>query len=474
MQKVSQIMKRTVFLTVSLLSAMLPTTAFAQDLADVYHLALKNDAQLQAAASQRKSELENKPEARALLLPSISGQASYTRYHNHVISRGPASTSAFFPNNSTYNEPSASVSLTQPIFNWNAWSQLEQADMQVAYAEAQFRAAKQNLLIRVSNAYFNLLQANDNLQYALTDKKAIAQQLNQAQQRYNVGTAANTDLQNARASYDQAKSLVIQAKAKVRSARQALQVITNVPPTNIQPLRQQIPLNPPSPASPQAWVHIAMDSNLSIKQAQIQAKINKKQIQIAESGHYPTLNLVAGYSYFDTTGKNFGTQETDSDVGVQLNIPIFSGGAVSSRAHQARYTYEQSAHTLDQTRRQVRASTLDDYDNVESGISNVESLKQGVKSARISLKATKESYKVGTRTEIDVLNALQALYQAKQNYSQARYTYIENLLQLKQDAGSLGPSDIMAVDQLIADKSSQAGKPAAEKGKMKSGNGDKS
>lgn len=445
-------MKRKVLLAASLLAATLPTRVFAQDLADVYRLALQNDAQLQAAASRRKAELENKPQARALLLPHISAQASYTRYHDHVISRGPVASSTFFPNNSTYNEPSAGVSLTQPIFNWSSWSQLEQADMQVAYAEAQFRAAKQDLLIRVSKAYFNLLQAKDNLQYALANKKAIAQQLNQAKQRYKVGTAANTDLQNARASYDQAKSQVIQAKAKVRSARQALQVITNAPPANIQPLRQSIPLSPPDPASPKAWVHIAMDSNLSIKQAQIQSKIDKKQIQVQESDHYPTLNLVAGYSYFDTTGKHFGTQETDSDVGVQLNIPIFSGGAISSRAHQARYTYEQSAHTLDQTRRQVRASTRDDYDNVVSGISNVQSLRQGVKSARVSLQATKEGFKVGTRTEVDVLNALQALYQAKQNYSQARYSYIESLLQLKQDAGSLGPSDIMAVDQLVASK----------------------
>jgi outer membrane protein len=445
-------MRLIALLSVTVFVALPPLQAMAQDLADVYHLALQNDAKLAAAATTRKAKLEAKPQARSLLLPQLNGSASIEHYHDHVItpSKMVRKSGRSIPRNQRYWEPSAAINLTQPIFDWNAWSQLAQADSQIAVAEAQFQAAKQELLIRAANAYFNLLQSKDNLHFVLAEKKAIAHQLNQAKQRFQVGTAANTDLQNAKARFDQAKSQAIQAKAKVRDARHALRVITGVQPTGIQPLRKKIPLSTPDPGSPEAWVNIAMTGNLQIKQAKFQSQIAKKQIQIARSGHYPTLDLVAGYSYMDGSDSFTGQEATEAAYGLQLNIPIFSGGGIHAEVKQAQYQYQTSLHQLDEQRRQARANTLDDYDNVVLGVSRVKALIQNVHSAKVSLQATKDGHRVGTRTEVDVLDAVQAYYQAKETYSQARYTYLENLLQLKRDAGSLGPSDIMAVDQLVS------------------------
>lgn len=443
--------KRTVLVITAVLITLLPAYALAHDLADVYRMALKNDAQLQAAAAARKAQLETKPQARALLLPHIEAQASYGRHRRRILhtdTSGPLTPSR----KQIYNEPTANINLTQPIFDWNAWNQLEKADKQVAAAEAKFQLTRQQLITRVSNAYFGVLEAGDNLRFALANKSAISHQLEQAKQRYKVGTAANTDLQNARASFDQAKAEVIQAKSNLRNARQLLSVITGVPTSSLAPLRDEIPLTSPTPDSPKAWVQIAMDSNLSIKQSAIMSHISKQQIDIARSGHFPTLNLVAGYGYDDSTDSYRGAESVNGQIGLQLNIPIFTGGATYSKVDQAQALYQKSLAQLKQEQRQVRASTRNDYDKVVLGVSRVKALRQGVTSAQVSLEATKQGFKVGVRTEVDVLNAQEQLFKAQQNYAQARYSYLENLLQLKLDAGSLNKSDIMAIDQLLVSK----------------------
>lgn len=417
--------------------------AQAEDLLEIYQLALQNDAQLRAAMANRDSALEALPQAKAQLLPSVSLSSDANLVRTDVNSS--SSSSALTDNPNNYATAGLSLNLTQSIYRKAYNVQLDQADRQIAQAEVTFAAEEQNLIIRVAQAYFNVLSAEDSLEFALAENAAIARQLDQAKQRFEVGLIAITDVHEAQAAFDQSRADLIQAENALDNAREAQQEIIMQVVDDLAPLAAELPLNPPQPQNPEQWAETAQTQNLSLQAANYGVDIARLNIDLQDSGDSPTLDLVGSHS-LDVSNNENGTDLHTTVIGLQLNLPLYTGGAVNSRTRQARFDYEAAQQTLDQQRRSVNRSVRDAYRGVMSSISRVEALKASTISAQSALEATTAGFEVGTRTMVDVLNAQRDLFSARSNYAQVRYDFILNGLLLKQATGNLSTEDLKQVN----------------------------
>lgn len=438
-------------LTALLLSAALtlPLTAQANELLKIYELALQNDATWRAAEHARDASVEAKPQARALLLPQISGSAQKARTLSEVdVDPGGTSKSS--------DDPwSYSLNLSQPVFDWGAIQQLRQADDVVALAETNYRAVGQDLLLRVAQAYFNVLAAADTLESARDENKAVARQLELAQARFEVGLSAITEVQEAQARYDLTNATVIQSQQVLNTAYSALAEITGRPYEPQARLVDELPLAPPLPADIEAWVKTAREGNLDVLSARLSADIADTGISIARAGHYPTVDLNGSHgvngSSSDASGVGLATDReiTNDRIALQLTLPIFSGLATQSRVREATSTREQRRAQYEGAQRFAERQTRDAYLGVLSGSARVTALKQAVVSSVTALDAARSGQEVGTRTFIDVLNAQQQLSAAQRDYYRSRYDYLLAGLLLRQAAGNLGAADLEAVDRLL-------------------------
>ena len=417
--------------------------AQAEDLLEIYQLALQNDAQLRAAMANRDSALEALPQAKAQLLPSVSLSSDANLVRTDVNSS--SSSSALTDNPNNYATAGLSLNLTQSIYRKAYNVQLDQADRQIAQAEVTFAAEEQNLIIRVAQAYFNVLSAEDSLEFARAENAAIARQLDQAKQRFEVGLIAITDVHEAQAAFDQSRADLIQAENALDNAREAQQEIIMQVVDDLAPLAAELPLNPPQPQNPEQWAETAQTQNLSLQAANYGVDIARLNIDLQDSGDSPTLDLVGSHS-LDVSNNENGTDLHTTVIGLQLNLPLYTGGAVTSRTRQARFDYEAAQQTLDQQRRSVNRSVRDAYRGVMSSISRVEALKASTISAQSALEATAAGFEVGTRTMVDVLNAQRDLFSARSNYAQVRYDFILNGLLLKQATGNLSTEDLKQVN----------------------------
>lgn len=424
-------------------------TAYANDLIEVYNQALNNDTTLQAAGHQRDALIEAKPQARAAYLPQINGGYSYSR-NNTEIDTAPTPCSTSGATTCTYHDTSRglSVTLSQAIFNWQAIQRLRQADDSVALAETSYRSASQSLVLRVAQAYFTALAAADSLRSTQAENKAVERQLEQAKKRFEVGLSAITDVQDAQARYDLTLAGIISAQQALDSAKEALAVITGKVPEKLVALQDDIPLPAPDPADVNAWVTDARESNLDLLAARLNAEVARKGIGVAESGHYPTLSLQDQYSDGESGGRFAGTQKQNT-IGLQLAVPIFSGGLVQSGVRVATATHEQRRSEFEGTKRLVERQTRDAYQGVLAGAARVKALKQAVLSNNTALQASETGLEVGARTAVDVLNAEQLLYSAQRDYLRARYDYLLSVLTLKAAAGRLGAADLEEIDRLL-------------------------
>ncbi|PLX59735.1 TolC family outer membrane protein [Sedimenticola selenatireducens] len=417
--------------------------AQAEDLLEIYQLALQNDAQLRAAMANRDSALEALPQAKAQLLPSVSLSSDANLVRTDVNSS--SSSSALTDNPNNYATAGLSLNLTQSIYRKAYNVQLDQADRQIAQAEVTFAAEEQNLIIRVAQAYFNVLSAEDSLEFARAENAAIARQLDQAKQRFEVGLIAITDVHEAQAAFDQSRADLIQAENALDNAREAQQEIIMQVVDDLAPLAAELPLNPPQPQNPEQWAETAQTQNLSLQAANYGVDIARLNIDLQDSGDSPTLDLVGSHS-LDVSNNENGTDLHTTVIGLQLNLPLYTGGAVTSRTRQARFDYEAAQQTLDQQRRSVNRPVRDAYRGVMSSISRVEALKASTISAQSALEATTAGFEVGTRTMVDVLNAQRDLFSARSNYAQVRYDFILNGLLLKQATGNLSTEDLKQVN----------------------------
>ncbi|NOT12932.1 MAG: TolC family outer membrane protein [Methylococcaceae bacterium] len=419
------------------------TPSRAQDLSETYQLALQNNPILKQSEANQLAIGESKDQSIARLLPSISATGASTR--NQLTNKKDT-----FQGSGTQNywSQTFNVNLTQPLFHWDSWVQLSQSDNKLAQAEATYQAEIQNLMIKTSESYFNVLSAQDNLQFTTAEKEAISRQLEQARQRFEVGLIAITDVHEAQAGFDQALANEIEARNNLDNQKEALREIVGETEALLAPLGDQLPQIKPEPEDLKAWSDSAEISNLGIVAAFNQAEFARKSIDVQRSGHLPKLDLVASYGISDVNS-TFGLRGDTRSVGVQLNLPLFEGGAVNSRTRQASFEYEAAKENLIAKKREVIRQVKNAYRGIFSNMSRVDALKSSVSSAESAVEATEAGFEVGTRTMVEVLNEQRNLYRAKRDYARTRYDYLLNSLRLKQAASSLTVEDIEQVNRLL-------------------------
>ncbi|WP_376692308.1 TolC family outer membrane protein [Wenzhouxiangella sp. EGI_FJ10409] len=435
----------------------LSTSAQAVDLMGVYELAQSHDAEIRAAEQRLNAAGEIPVQARASLLPSINASAGMTIGSSTRAVEGIES-----PSQDTDTE-NWSVSLRQSIYDDANYGEIERGKAEFSVAEAQYREAWQNFLFRVSERYFDVLTALDSVSFAKAEQTALQRQFEQAEQRFEVGLSAVTDVHEARAVYDAARARVITAENALEDARDALREIAGAWFERFDRLAQDIPLDMPNPSDVEEWVARALEFNPQLMQQRSQVDVAQADLRIARSGHLPTLGLEAGYSNFtdnDYVGINpvtqeqvpSGTLETDGwEVGLTLSVPIFSGFATQSRRNQAGYSLRAADATLSSTERSIKRQTETAFRAIVAGIQEVEARRQALISADSALEATNAGFEVGTRTIVDVLNAEQRMFQAERNYSDARHQFILNQLRLRQSAGVLQEDDLAWANELLTD-----------------------
>lgn len=446
------------------------STAGGTDLAEVYKIALVSDPTLREANANRQASSEASPQARAALLPLITG--SYSRGEGDSSGSSVFQQIDPFGNIVTVANPFRSdvsdstswrLDIQQPLFRWDRIVGLRQAQKQVAQAEVDYQAAQQDLMLRVAEAYFNVLAAQDTLDAEVANKEATQRQLEQAEKRFEVGLIAITDVLEAQAAYDLAVATDIGALRLLSTAKESLREITSEYIVELQRPGDDLPLVSPDPASADSWVEQAMKNNLVLNSTRLQADVAKDQVRINRSGHMPTLDLVASRSSFDQEATRQDASDpnnpfllADSNsitnrISLQLNIPIFSGGNTSSVVRQSVYLHRAARERVERVARETERSTRDAYDAVVSQIARVRALRRAVESNEKALQASEAGFEVGTRTTVDVLNARQELFRARTDYARTRYDYIVNVLRLKQAAGSLSGQDISEVNSWLAD-----------------------
>lgn len=432
------------------LATLLAASGWAQaaDLLEIFHAAQANDPVFAAARAKQQAEQEKLPQGRALLLPSVNLNAN-TTYNNQSVQY----LGAFpFPNGSfSYNSNGYGVTVVQPLFRQQNWVVYSESELQVAQAAIELKIAEQDLILRVARAYFDVLIAQDSVQLVEAQKTAISEQLEQAKRNFEVGSATVTDTLEAQSRYDLTGSQEIAARNDLEIKRSALQQLINATPQELKPLGKDLKLETPQPADMEKWVEIAQMSNLQLAVAKAGEQIAEKEVARNRGGHYPTLDLVANYSQNNASGSNFGVgiDSTNKSVGVQLNMPLFEGGAVDSKWREAQANRERARQQLEDARRNAAQQTRQAYLGVVSGIAQVNALKQALASSQSVLDASKLGHEVGVRTNLDVLNAEQQLYSTRRDLYQAQYNYLISRLSLQAALGSLGEEDLAKENQAL-------------------------
>ncbi len=452
----------------ALIATFVATLALAQplraeDLLQSYELARASDPQLQIVDAQRKTAAEGIVQARSALLPQINATAGYQHSKNNFPLKDPISRVVVGSGTGTTNANSYGASLNQTIYDHANYTRLNAAKAQALSVDATYLAAEQTLLVRVATAYFQVLTAQDSLQSSQAEEKAVGRQLEQAEQRYNVGLTAITDVHEARARHDGSVASAILSENALDDAKAALTELTGKTVDSVVTVRAEIPLVPPAPADWQTWVDSAMQHSPTLAARRNDAAASEAQIATAKAARYPTISSSFNYnnngsrSTSDLSPRNgapggsvSSTDDSDgSTIGINLNIPLFSGFNVSSRIRQAVLDSEVAKDRLEQERRTITRATRNAYRSVIAGVSEVGARKQALVSAKSALEATEAGFEVGTRTIVDVLLSQQVLFQAQRDYSQARHNFLVNGLRLKSSAGTITVEDLKAVNALL-------------------------
>jgi outer membrane protein len=413
----------------------------AADLVDVLERAQREGATFAQAKADYRAAREQWPQARAAVLPQINFSASTAEVD---------STDNIDNNTVSFDRDTYQLELRQPLFDWEAFTGLDRADAAVAQAEAELAAARQDLIVRVTEAYFEVLTARDNLRFARAEKEAVERQLEQARQRFEVGLIPSTDVKEAQARFDLAVSDELEAQNALDQAREALRNITGQPVRDLESTDSSVPLNAPEPDATAAWVERALGQNPDFLAARSAAEAARHGMRQTRSGYLPEVELFArrqvNESSFTQGGRPMPVDETDDEIGIQLSWNLFAGGATNSRAAEARAQFQQAQARVTGTRRDVQQRARDGFRAVETAMAQVRALRQAVESSQSRVEATRSGFEVGTRTSVDVLNAVRDLYRAQRDLSEARNNYIVNRLRLKRAAGTLTEDDIRRVN----------------------------
>ena len=423
----------------------------AENLLDIYNEALENDPTFKAAEYSYLADKEIVVQGRAALLPSItlSGSTNWNEYYQDDVLQ------------QEYNSFSKSARVSQPLFRLDTWFNFKRSKSLTNAAEAEFAYEQQNLILRTAELYFGVLRAIDNLNAAISEEKAIKKQLDQAQQRYEVGLSAITGVQEAQLAYDLSKAARINNEGNLFSAREALNALIGREIFSLDELGENLQISSPFPNSKEDWVNLALKNNYQLKASYLRKDAAKSNARSAASNHLPKIDIVGSgsdsetnqfnYEGFSINGQGIPVPAVTGrrNYAIQLSVPIFQGGAVSSRRKQAYSQYNQADENTLFTERRIIQEVRSQFSNVNTLVANVNAQKQAVISATSALEAPQVGYKVGTRNVVDLLQAEKNLYSAEKNLANAKYDYILANLRLALAAGTIDPGDIIEINNLL-------------------------
>ncbi|EHA1125652.1 outer membrane channel protein TolC [Vibrio navarrensis] len=441
-------MKKLLPLLIGAVLGGLNTSAWADSLAEIYDLSKQNDPQLLSVKAKRDAAFEAITSSRSSLLPQINLTAGYN------LTRGDTDLDAGGSRDNDQNALSAGISFSQELYKRSSWITLDNAEKTARQADASYAATQQALILRVAQAYFAVLKAQDNLDFVRAEKAAVARQLEQTKQRFEVGLSAITDVHDAQAQYDGVLADEVLAENSLTNSYEALREITGQEHKNLNVLDTKRFTASRSSTPAEALIEEAQEKNLSLLSARIATDIAKENISLASSGHLPSLTLDGGYNYADIGSSESSDGTTNNfNIGLNLNVPLYTGGNITSQTKQAEFNYVATSQDLEATYRGVVKEVRAQKNNINASIGALRAYEQSVVSAKSALEATEAGFDVGTRTIVDVLDATRRLYDANKNLSDARYNYILSVLQLRQAVGTLSEQDILDVDAgLIAKK----------------------
>ena len=435
----------------SLIGAMMCGPSYADDLMQIYREALAQDPVYAAQRAQYEAAKERKVQARALLLPNMNanGSLNYNWQDTEFGQNQPGTQT--FQGNRDFDSYTGGVNLTQPLYRKQNSVTYEQAGVQVGQAESQLTQAGQDLIIRVAQAYFDVLLAQFELLTVESQKAATAEQLAQAKRNFEVGTATITDTYDAQARYDLIVARELATSNDIAVRQNALQVLIGRKPGPLATLGGPVTLNPPQPNDSEKWVEAAYGSSQQVQIARANVELAQKEVEKNNYGHYPTLDAVGNLNYNYQGDSGFNTSQTvrSAVVGLQVAVPLYSGGSISSKVREAIANRTRADQDLENARRQVAQATRQAFLAVNTGLSEINALQQAVASNKLSVEASKLGQEVGVRTQVDVLNAQGLLFQAQRDLARAYYATIVGQLKLKQNVGRLTEADIEAVNKLL-------------------------
>lgn len=430
-------MRAAIFLPLALAAALTLPAHAADDLMTIYRDALRSDPVLRQAQAARDAVQELRPQARSVLLPNISASAGY----NWTARDG-----------EDWDGTTYGLQLTQPIFRYSALVQLRQVDALASQADIEFAAAQQELILRVADRYFAVLDAESTLRLAEAEVAAIERQLQQAEQRFEVGLIAVTDVEEARARRDLARASLIAAQNQRESALEALRELTGREHQAVRNLPADIPLRQPDPADPQHWLDTAKAGNPRLQAIRRATEAAQYNVDVRRAERYPNLSLTASAMRSDTAqpgGPAVSGAVDTYTVGIQLQVPLYLGGRLSSQVREAQYRYTEAFEALQATHRNVLRAAADGYRSVESSLLRVRALQQALSSTQRALESVEAGFRAGTRTTVDVLNAQRERFRAEAEYAQATYDHLLSHLRLRQVAGLLDEDDLEAINALL-------------------------
>ena len=401
------------------------SAAPGENLSEVFEAALGSDPEFLATGADHRASREIRPQALAGLLPRVRLSLD-TQWNERQRRRD-------------FRSDSLVLDVEQPLYRRDRQVELQQADSRIARADALYASARQDLMVRVAERYFGVLEAEDELSFAQATLEAFEQQLAQSRQRFEVGLIAITDVEEAKAGFDLSRAQLIAAENALDIAREALRETTGTYQERLAPLGD-MPLVMPEPADIDQWTQTALERNQRLLAARHDSETARREIERMQAGHSPTLDVVGALGVNDSDSGSGETRR--ANVGLRLNVPLYSGGSVVSRTRESRHRYQRALNVLERERRRAQRETRDAYLGVDSGISRVHALEQAVRSSETAAEAVEAGFQVGTRTSVDVLDAQRDLFRARRDLSEARYSYILNVLRLKRAAGTLAQDDL--------------------------------
>lgn len=442
--------------------------AYSDSLSDIYQAAVQNDPTMRAAEAEFRVQSETKNIARGALLPQLNFNAGIAYANQKQVTNKPDEviSKALGTSETTGTSINAGLTLSQQLLNMGAWYSFKGGQQLSKQAELQFIDNQQDLIGRTVSAYFGVLRAQSNLASSIAEEKAMKQQLDQMQQRFDVGLVAITDVNEAQAAYDMANVGLIANQGRLQIAYQALSVLTGENHDRVDNLADNFPISSPEPADMQEWVNMAMQNNITLQLAEAGVSAAEYQAKASKANHYPIIALQASITTSNLSGereaytlagsggvakyKNDADVDNDNwSVGIGLTVPLYSGNSISAKRRQAYAQYDMAKEQTIGAERMVTQQTRSQFIAALTTMQTVAARKQAIVSTKSALDAIQAGYNVGTRNIVDVLNAQRNVFAAERDYANARYDYITSMIDLKYVAGILSPEDIHGLNQWI-------------------------